>query len=132
MSKPSITVTLATNLQYFMAKAQLVQTELAAKSGIGQTTISLYLNPNNRQESASGKVSSPTLARVQALADALSIELWELLRPLTPTQRDLIRSIEAVIAEQIHVGSSEAEDSREIRPRPTRAPSKTKRPPRAA
>lgn len=101
MSKTAITETLATNLTYFMEQKKVTQQTLAKKSGIGQTTISLYRNPGSRKTTATGRPPSPTLAKVQALAEGLGVELWELVRPLTPAQRDLIRSVDAVVAERI-------------------------------
>lgn len=100
MTSPPITQTLATNLAYFMTEKHITQKELAQRSGVGQTTISLYLNPNSRNATATGKAPSPVLARVEALAGALDVQLWELLRPLTPTQRDLVKSVDALIAER--------------------------------
>jgi transcriptional regulator with XRE-family HTH domain len=102
MTKNStVTETLATNLRHFMSQKGMVQTDLAKATGLGQTTISLYLNPESRKDTNKGAPPSPSLARVQLLADALDVELWELLRPLTQAQRDLIRSIDAVIAEKM-------------------------------
>ncbi|WP_421885185.1 helix-turn-helix domain-containing protein [Methylibium sp.] len=103
MAPIPITSILATNLKHFMKARELTQAGLAKACNLGQTTISLYLNPSNRKDTATGREASPTLARVQVLADALEVELWELLRPLTQSQRDLLRSVEAVIAEQTAV-----------------------------
>ncbi len=85
---------LAANLRHFMDKRGLTQAALGKKAKIGQTTISLYLNPLGRQEGTTGRPPSPTLAKVDSLATALEIELWELLRPMTDAQRALYRSIE--------------------------------------
>lgn len=100
MKNAPITQTLAANLAYFMSEKHVTQQDLAKKSGVGQTTISLYLNPESRNATATGQAPSPVLARVAALASALDVELWELLRPLTPTQRDLVKSVDALIAER--------------------------------
>ena len=43
------------------------------------------------------------LAEVGRLADALGVELWELLRPLTPTQREFYRSMEALLRDRLDV-----------------------------
>ena len=110
---PAITTVLADNLTHFMQARGVTQAQLAKRSGLGQTTISLYLRPAARSGTASGAAPSPTLARVQALAEALNVELWELLRPLTQAQRDLIRSVDAVIAEQTH--AQPADESRKRR-----------------
>lgn len=100
MTNNSITHILAANLAYFMQVKGKTQKELGKTSRVGQTTISLYLNPDSRNPTSNGKLPSPVLAKVNALADALGIELWELLRPLTPAERELIKSVDAVIAEK--------------------------------
>lgn len=126
--KPPITETLAENLEHFMTAKGVVQKELAKRSGIGQTTISLYLNPGSRNDTASGKPGSPALVKVEALADALEVELWELLRPLTPAQRDLIRSVDALIAERTGTPPDSTPDKREKRPKAKREQRRRARP----
>lgn len=81
MSKPSLNDILATNLARLMEKAGHKQASLAKLSGIGQTTISLYLNPGRRQPSKSGKVPSAKFGEVETLAEVLGVEPWDLLRP---------------------------------------------------
>lgn len=93
----SINEILATNLDYFMKAKGLNQATLGSRADIGQTTISLYLKPKRRLEGKSGKEPSAKLAQVQRLADALEVELWELLRPLTPVQREFYRSMDALL-----------------------------------
>lgn len=100
MEAKPINDVLAENLAYFMAERGLSQAALAKAADMGQTTVSLYLNPGNRQRGKSGKEPSAKLAEVQRLASALGVEPWELLRPATAAQRDLYRSIEAVLKEQ--------------------------------
>jgi transcriptional regulator with XRE-family HTH domain len=80
-------------LRYHMTTLNITQAELAKRSGIGQTTISLYLRPRARGDTVSGKAGSPTLANVEALADALGVEVWELLRMVTPAERELMRAV---------------------------------------
>jgi transcriptional regulator with XRE-family HTH domain len=94
-----INAVLAENLKFFMDEKKIAQAALATKAGMGQTTVSLYLSPQRRATGKSGKEPSAKLAEVQRLADALGVELWELLRPLTPTQRQFYRSVEAVVRE---------------------------------
>lgn len=106
MTEKIITRTIADNLAYFMKAKNITQKELARKSGVGQTTISLYMRPEERKAPDASKLPSPSIAKVHALADALGIELWELVRPLKPAQRDLIRSVDALIAQHT---KSEAE-----------------------
>jgi len=81
MSKPTLNEILATNLARLMDKTGHKQASLAQASGVGQTTISLYLNPARRQPSKSGKVPSAKFGEVEALADALGVMPWDLLRP---------------------------------------------------
>jgi len=118
---------LASNLAHFMGAREVTQAELAKRAGIGQTTVSLYLNPASRLQGATGKTPSPTLAKVESLARALDAELWELLRPLSPVQRELYRSIEKAFQEAVRNAVAPSRlteqaieqariDSREIRP----------------
>ena len=81
MSQPSLNDILATNLARLMEKAGHKQASLAKLSGIGQTTISLYLNPGRRQPSKSGKVPSAKFGEVETLAEVLGVDPWDLLRP---------------------------------------------------
>ncbi|MGE8567519.1 MAG: S24 family peptidase [Achromobacter sp.] len=81
MSKPTLNDILATNLASLMEKAGHTQASLAKLSGIGQTTISLYLNPSRRQPSKSGKVPSAKFGEVEALAAVYGVDPWDLLRP---------------------------------------------------
>lgn len=81
MSKPSLNDILAINLARLMEKTGHKQASLAKLSGIGQTTISLYLNPGRRQPSKSGKVPSAKFGEVETLAEVLGVEPWDLLRP---------------------------------------------------
>lgn len=81
MSKPTLNDILATNLASLMDKAGHTQASLAKLSGIGQTTISLYLNPSRRQPSKSGKVPSAKFGEVEALASVYGVDPWHLLRP---------------------------------------------------
>lgn len=53
------------------------QKALEKASGVAQTTISLYLNPENRKPSASGKPPSGKLSEVEALAKAMGLEFWQ-------------------------------------------------------
>jgi len=81
MSKPTLNDILATNLASLMEKAGHTQASLAKLSGIGQTTISLYLNPGRRQPSKSGKVPSAKFGEVETLASVYGVDPWHLLRP---------------------------------------------------
>lgn len=94
MTAKPINEVLAENLLHFMEQRGLTQSALAAKCGIGQTTISLYLAPTRRKIGARGKPQSAKLSEVEMLAGALGIEIWELLRQLTPAQRAAYEQIE--------------------------------------
>lgn len=72
---------LAKNLAYEMDRRLLTQSGLSKLSGVAQTTISLYLNPKRREPSKSGKSPSANLSDVQAVAEALGMDAWELLVP---------------------------------------------------
>lgn len=126
----SITEILAANLRHFMQQKGLKQAALATRSGMGQTTISLYLNPENRASTSSGVAAAPTLARVQSLADALGVELWELLRPLTQNQRDLLRSVEAVVAEHAGPVTAPQTEPKPTKPKRARAKGASRKQPR--
>lgn len=93
MAHSRIVEVFAACLRHHMTTQGISQAELAKRSGIGQTTISLYLRPQSRGDTVSGKTGSPTLANVEALADALGVEVWELLRMVTPQERELLRAV---------------------------------------
>lgn len=96
MTAKPINDVLAANLAHFMTKRGLTQAALASKCGIGQTTVSLYLDPSRRKIGTLGKPPSAKLSEVEMLAGALGVEVWELLRHLTPAQRDAYEQIEKV------------------------------------
>lgn len=100
---PSINQVLANNLARHMEDKELTQMALAGKAKMGQTTVSLYLNPDRRTPGKSGKEPSAKLAEVQRLADALGTELWQLLRPpgdpassLSRAAQELAQAFDAV------------------------------------
>lgn len=93
-SDDSINEVLAENLAYFMAQKGWKQPQLAAASGVSQRSISNYLNPSRRDPTASGREASAKLAEVQALARALEVEPWELIRKIKPSEREFYRKIE--------------------------------------
>lgn len=97
MKKHGINEVLAHNLRQAMDSQGIKQEKLAAMSGVAQTTISLYLNPDRRKPSASGKPPSGKLAEVEALADALGMSYWELMMPVSPAHRELLHQFSALI-----------------------------------
>ena len=81
MPSAPVNEVLSASLRALMAQKKLSQKALSAKSGIAQTTISLYLRPGSRAASASGKRPSAKLGEVEMLAMGLGVQAWELLRP---------------------------------------------------
>lgn len=96
----SVNQVLADNLRYFMEEKGLTQAQMGTRAQMAQTTVSLYLNPHRRGTSKSGKEASAKIAEVQRLADALGVELWELLRPMQPAEREFYRSMEALLEQR--------------------------------
>lgn len=93
--KRPINEVLGVNLAYFMKEKGFTQASLGKKAGLAQRTIGNYLKPELRQsESKSGKPPSAKLTEVEKIADALEVEVWELLRPLGPAEREFYRQIE--------------------------------------
>lgn len=72
---------LADRLSHAMRQKGETQASLARKSGVAQTTISLYLRPGDRGESSTGQDKGPTLPRIEKLAEALGMNACELLMP---------------------------------------------------
>lgn len=95
MAGTDINQVLADNLKHYMDKHGLKQSALAQKSGVAQTTISLYLRPGSRELGAKGKAPSAKLTEVQMLADGLGVEVWELLRHYKPGEREAYQGLEA-------------------------------------
>lgn len=93
--KLPINEVLAINLAHFMKEKKFTQASLGEKAGLAQRTIGNYLNSALRQaESKSGKPPSAKLTEVEKICHALGIEVWELLRPITPAEREFYRQIE--------------------------------------
>lgn len=99
VSGKSISRVVATNLRYWMEQADFTQAALAAKAGVNQKTISNYLNPEQRVESATGKLPSPKLEELDKIARALAIPLWQLVREMTEKERRLYEHIERAYSE---------------------------------
>lgn len=81
-----------------MAARDVNQPTLAELSKVSQKTISNYINPQQRPPGANGKAPSAKLTEIDMIAEALDVETWELLRPLTPAQRKAYESIEEAFA----------------------------------
>lgn len=71
----------ARNLEIAMKDGGFSQSSLARAARVPQTTISLYLKPEKRAATASGKLSGPTMAHIMKLAVALEVDPWQLLHP---------------------------------------------------
>jgi transcriptional regulator with XRE-family HTH domain len=96
----NINEVLAENLARIMADRGMTQQTLANLSGVGQTTISLYLRPGDRLQGARARPPSAKLSEVEAIAQALGVQIWDLLVRLTPAERDMLRGAWAMISEQ--------------------------------
>lgn len=95
----SLNQVLADNLRAKMEAKGLTQKAMEAKTGIAQTTISLYLRPDARQGGTSGQEPSGKLSQVAAMAAALDCEPWELLveQPFAPPHSDFESALLAEI-----------------------------------
>lgn len=101
MAKKPINEVLASNLAHFMTAKGLTQAALGEKCDIGQTTISLYLNPDRRKLGASGKAPSAKLSEVEMLAAGLGVDVWQLLRALPTAENDAYERDEADSAAEL-------------------------------
>lgn len=106
MEQKSINEVLAANLKEAMEAKGWKQARLSKESGVAQTTISLYLSPDRRKPSASGKIPSGKLAEVEAMARALGLEYWELLMPMGEEQRQLLRQFGSLVQKASGAGSA--------------------------
>lgn len=95
MANPPINVVLAQNLAHFMREKKLTQMALSGKTGLSQSSISNYLSPGKRAAGKSGKAPSAKLSEVELIAEAIGIESWELLRFISPSERDFYLQVEA-------------------------------------
>lgn len=101
MEEKHISQVVADNLSYWMGEAGLTQAALAEKAGVNQKTISNYLNPHQRRDSASGKPPSPKLTELELIAKALHIEVWHLVREISPKERAMYEAIERAYRELV-------------------------------
>lgn len=98
-NQPTINEILAVQLRYYMDKKAMNQPALAKASGVSQSSISNYLNPKNRiqasAQSSKAKEPSAKLSEIAMLAGALGVEVWELTRNISPSERAMYDRIEA-------------------------------------
>lgn len=113
MPEKTISQVVAANLAYWMEQAEMTQTALAAKAGVSQKTISNYLNPDQRVESATGKVPSPKLEELDKIARVLAIPVWQLVREMSEKERKLYEHIERAYSEL--VSTEPVTESHELR-----------------
>jgi hypothetical protein len=66
---------------------------------MAQRTVGNYLRPSLRLEGSKGKSPSANLAQLEKIAEALNVEVWELLKPMTPSERVIHRKVEEAFAE---------------------------------
>ena len=90
IKRPPVSVTLAANLKdaYERQSKYRSLTALAKAAGVAATSIGYMLNPETRQPSKSGKLPSPTIENVDAVAKALNMQAWQLIYP-EPSERDV-------------------------------------------
>ena len=88
---------IAENLRRLMGQRGMVQTQVAEKSGVGQTTVSNYLNPGNRKPGAKGKVPSAKVSELEMIAAALGVECWELMRPMDSARAQALDGLEKAL-----------------------------------
>lgn len=82
MEKHDLNALLAERLSTHVGPGKQSQAAFAEKAGLSQRTISNTLTPANRNnDKVEPKAASATLATVQACADALGVNPWELLMP---------------------------------------------------
>lgn len=96
MPETSINAIVAANIQYWMDKRGFAtQGALAKKVGVVQRTIGNYLKPKLRKETAKGREPSAKLTELAKIAAALDVEVWHLLRPLSPSEWEAYQAVEA-------------------------------------
>jgi transcriptional regulator with XRE-family HTH domain len=84
----------AVNLRLFMLEKGFSESALAKASQVSQRTINNYLREKH----------DPQLTNLLKLADTLGVELWELLREMTPWEREIYRAMEKNAKEVVRAG----------------------------
>ena len=95
--QPSMSHVLAENLRRHMERKHLTQETLAKLAGVAQTTVSLYLRPDERRPTKSGKIASPKLSEVESLAIALGVPAWQLLCRMEDGEHELFQAFQAFL-----------------------------------
>jgi len=120
----SINAVVAENLAYWIEKAGFTsQTALAEKAGVSQKTVSNYLNPEQRLNGGEGKERSAKLTELASIAAALGVEVHQLTRPMTASERQFYEALERAYLDlresaraahtQAEAGESELQEQRE-------------------
>jgi transcriptional regulator with XRE-family HTH domain len=96
---------LASNVKRLMKELDLNQSRLAEKAGLKHPVINRLVK---------GKMDNPQLKTVEAIANALGIEAWELLREPVESQPDLEERIRRLEEAAQNQGEKALERAREL------------------
>ena len=91
MGSKSINVVVAEALRFYMGGAWS-NVSLAKKSGVAESTIRNYLSPAKREAGKSGKEPSAKVTELAQIADALGIQVSDLVTDLTDEERQRRRT----------------------------------------
>lgn len=94
MAPTPINEVLAENLNHYMREMKLTQMAVASKAQISQRTVGNYLNPKLRADTNGGKAPSAKLTELEKIASVLQVEVWQLLRPVKASERELYKQID--------------------------------------
>lgn len=92
---------IAKNLRFFMDRPGSMYRNanaLGKKAGVAPNTVHNLLNPKKRTVTTTKPEGYPTLDKLEKIAKALGVEVWELLHPdikRSLDERDMYRKIEA-------------------------------------
>jgi transcriptional regulator with XRE-family HTH domain len=93
MAAKSINQTVAHALGYYMRKAGLKEKQLGKKAGVSPRTVGNFLRPESRVSGSRGKEPSGKLTELALLADALDVEVAQLVIDMSDDQRERQRRI---------------------------------------
>jgi transcriptional regulator with XRE-family HTH domain len=99
MQEKSINEVVAENLSYWMNQAKMTQAVLGEKAGVSQKTISNYLKPEQRSGGSTGKQPSAKLTELDRVSKALHVQLWQLTRKMSVSERQMYEAIEKAYLE---------------------------------
>jgi hypothetical protein len=83
MQKTPLSVIVAKNLKYFMGRSESYgnANALAVKAKVAPNSVRNLIDPKKRTVTADKPNGAPQLDTIQKCADALGIEVWQLLHP---------------------------------------------------